>query len=118
MIIHLKNLFFRPSGRLDRKVDSGISQLNTVAEIEKADVVLEKRQNASPPFLATLHLAVPGPDVHVSAEGFTPESALEKALAKVTRVFRERKAKILLRQRKPSGAVRTLGRSSGRLAFC
>jgi ribosome-associated translation inhibitor RaiA len=111
MTLNLQKRFFRGNGSLAAKAERGLSKLAALARIEKAQVVLERRRASSPPFVARLHLAVPGPDLHASAQGFTPESALEKALQAVAQAMRGRKSKIELRQKQNPPGLRPWGRS-------
>jgi ribosome-associated translation inhibitor RaiA len=116
MTLNFQNRFFRGSGSLAAKAERGLAKLNDLAQIEKAQVILERRRAASPPFVARLHLAIPGPDVHASAHGFTPESALEKALKTVAETVRGRKSKIALRQKQNPAGFRPWNRSHQPLA--
>lgn len=116
MTLNFQNRFFRGNGSLAAKAERGLAKLSVLARIDKAQVILERRRAASPPFVARLHLAIPGPDVHASAHGFTPESALEKALKTVSEAMRGRKSKIAHRQKQSPPGFRPWNRSHQPLA--
>ncbi len=67
--------------------------------IESAEVTLEKNSASSPPFLARVHLVIPGPDLYAEDKDHTPEATIRKVLARLSRQIRHRQQKLLTKRR-------------------
>jgi ribosome-associated translation inhibitor RaiA len=66
-------------------LDRHLERLDLLIPISSAQVVLEHQRNATPPFCASVDLAVSGPDIHAAARDHT----LEAAVLKVARRLEE-----------------------------
>jgi putative sigma-54 modulation protein len=82
-----------------RQVEKEIQELERVAAISVADVVLERRREAGPLFRLRAHLAVPGPDFHAEGRDHTFAAALRKLVRGLTRQIQQRKSRRLQRRR-------------------
>jgi len=89
----------KPDATLAAQVRERLGKLSGIARIEVAEVTFERSAAASPPFLVRMHLAVPGPDLHVEEKEHTLQAALHKAFGKLARLVRNRK-EFLKTQRK------------------
>lgn len=74
-------------------VEEHLNHLQSLTEIETAQVILERQREATPAFRARLVLVVPGPDYHADAVDHTLAAALHKAVENLKR-------QILVRQTK------------------
>jgi putative sigma-54 modulation protein len=94
-------------------LEQSLEQLQGLISITAAAVVLEHEREAAPTFRAFVHLAVPGPDIHASAQGHT----LEAVWLKVTAALRtqveqreiRRKARVRCKRQMPLTASRWSG---------
>lgn len=86
-------------------VKQKVSKLSGLVRVEAAEVTLEKNEASSPPYVAKIHLAVPGPDLYAEERDHTLEASVHKVLEKLARQIRHRKQKRLARRR--SGADET-----------
>ena len=76
-----------------------LNQLKRLANIESAQVVLERQREDTPAFRAKVVLAVPGPDYHAEAADFTLTAALRKAVENLKRQIRARRIKRQVRSK-------------------
>lgn len=113
MKFKLHHRFLRPDASLEEKARQKLSKLEAIADIEAAEVTLERHPGASPPFSARVHLVIPGPDLHAEGKDHTPAATLNKALEGVTRQLRQRKHKLQLRRRHDGDEVRVARRPGG-----
>jgi len=81
----------RPDERLAVQVREKLNKLARLARIEVAEVTFEHSAAAIPAFAVRMRLAVPGPDLHVEEKEHNLQVALNNALAKLTRLVRNRK---------------------------
>lgn len=80
----------RPDPVLAAHTRAGLEQLARLIKIDRAHIAL--RQNRRhPPFEATAHLEVPGPDLRASELAYTQRAALDRLLANLTKQIRLRK---------------------------
>lgn len=64
-------------------IEQRLAALHPLIHIDQAQIRLEYRPEASPPYLAAAHLAVPGPDIRAEVIDHTPENALAKLFARL-----------------------------------
>lgn len=69
----------------NRPLDGHLRHLNLLIPITWATVRLEHHHDTTPAFRASVHLAVPGPDIHAEAR----EHTLEAVILKVARRLEE-----------------------------
>ncbi len=62
-----------------------LSQLQRLADIESAQIVLERQREATPAYRAHMVLVVPGPDYHADAKDYTLTAALRKVVENLKR---------------------------------
>ncbi len=80
MKIILKHLHHTPSTSLTASIEQQLAELGKTRQIDEARVVIERRLEASPPFVVTAHLVTPGPDVFAEASDHTLRAALQKTM--------------------------------------
>ena len=100
-----------PDAKLANQVREKLEKLSGLARIEVAEVTFERSAAASPPFLVRMHLAVPGPDLHVEEKEHTLQAALHKAFGKLARMVRNRKEFLKTRRKSELEAPRPWGKS-------
>lgn len=111
MKLILQHANVHAADRPDRWIEDSLSALLPLARIEEARVRLEYVPEASPPYRATAHLVVPGPDVRVEAVDHTVRTVFEKLFAALRARVVERAARRLRRAfgdhllRRPAGAT-------------
>ena len=67
----------------ERLIEQRLKQLDQIMPISTALVVLEHQPNASPPFCASVEMAVPGPDIHAAARDHTLEAVVLKVVRRL-----------------------------------
>lgn len=103
--------------QLDQWLESALSSLLPLARIEEARVRLEYVPEASPPYRASAHLVVPGPDVRVEVVDHTARTAYASLMSALRARVVERAARRLRRAfgdhllRRPSAGPRGGGPS-------
>lgn len=75
-------------------IEDGLRDLRTLTLITAATVRLERRRECSPEMQAQVHLAVSGPDIHVTATDHTVQAVWLKVLRNLHRQVGRRKAKL------------------------
>lgn len=70
-----------------------LNHLQSLTDIEAAQVILERQREATPAFRARLVLVVPGPDYHADAVDHTLAAALHKAVENLKRQIMARQTK-------------------------
>jgi ribosome-associated translation inhibitor RaiA len=100
MKLNLQHLNLRSRDDLDRWVEEQILALGEARRIDEANVRLECRFEASPPFAARIHLVTPGPDIFAESCDHTIRAAFARAL-------RQLKERIVARAGKPAQRART-----------
>ncbi len=117
MKIILVHRLLRINESVTAHVNERLRKLAALARIETAEVRLERHPSKSPPFSVRLHLAVPGPDLHVEETEHTLQAALHKAFAKLSRQIRHRKEAVQARRRLAAepGRPRSTGNGSWNL---
>lgn len=83
--------------QLDRWVESALASLLPLVRIEEARVRLEYVPEASPPYRASAHLVVPGPDVRVEVVDHTARTAYASLMGVLSARVVERAARRLRR---------------------
>ncbi len=74
-------------------VQEHLNHLQSLTDIEAAQVILERQREATPAFRARMVLVVPGPDYHADAVDHTLAAALHKAVENLKRQILARQAK-------------------------
>jgi hypothetical protein len=97
MKLILQHANVRPIHQLDRWVESALASLLPFARIEEDRVRLEYVPEASPPYRASAHLVVPGPDVRVEVVDHTARTAYASMMAVLRARVIERAARRLRR---------------------
>lgn len=90
--IQFRGFSARPS--LRAWLQAGLRELQTLTVITAADVRLERIADASPAMQAHVHLAIAGPDIHVTAKDHTIQAVWHKVLKNLKRQIERRKAKL------------------------
>jgi len=98
MRINLRFHGLKPRPLWRRQVEKEIRELERVAAISVADVVLERRREAGPLFRMRALLAVPGPDFHAEGRDHTFPAALRKLVSALARQIQQRKSRRLQRR--------------------
>ena len=75
----------------ERLIEQRLKQLDQIMPISTALVVLEHQPNASPPFSASVAMAVPGPDIHAAARDHTLKAAVLKVVRRLEEQVEARK---------------------------
>jgi ribosome-associated translation inhibitor RaiA len=75
----------------ERLMLQSLKQLDQIIPISTALVVLEHQPNASPPFSASVEMAVPGPDIHAAARDHTLKAAVLKVVRRLEEQVEARK---------------------------
>ncbi len=90
-----------PRAVTDRPMDQQLERLDRLIPISSAYVVLELQSNATPPFCASVDLAVPGPDIHAAARDHTLQAAILKVVQRLEEqiVERQRRQQLRLKRR-------------------
>ncbi len=91
--------WLRPDDGLKARVQTRLAKLASVLRIEVAEVALERNQSSSPAYVARVHLAVPGADIHLEERDHTMESTVGKLLVRLSRLARERRRGMIERSR-------------------
>jgi ribosome-associated translation inhibitor RaiA len=89
----LRYLGLNAQAAWNRLVQEHLSLLQKLANIESAEVVLERKRNGTPAFRARMVLVVPGPDYHAEAADHTLAAALRKAVQNLKRQIQARQTK-------------------------
>ena len=97
MKLVLQHPDIRALDQLDRWVASALAGLLPLARIEEARIRLEYVPEASPPYRASAHLVVPGPDVRVEVVDHTARTAYASMMAVLRARVVERAARRLRR---------------------
>lgn len=93
MKLVLQHIHLRPADRLDRWIAPHLARLQPLLAIEAAYLRIEHRADSSPPFLASIHLVIPGPDIRLEAVDHTARTAVAKLLAELSLRARQRAAR-------------------------
>lgn len=109
MRLILQHTNVRATDRLDAWIEHRLRSLLPLLDIEEARLQLEYRHEASPPYHASAHLVIPGPDIRVDVVDHTARTALAKLLAELEARAVERatrRARRHVRLRPPHGFAR------------
>ncbi len=93
MRINLQHRNLRSHDELDRWVEDQILALGEVRQIDEANVRLEWRSEASPPFAVRIHLVTPGPDLVAEGSDHSVRAAFAKAITQLREGMASRAAK-------------------------
>ena len=85
------------SNRARNNLREPLERWENCIPITNAAVVLEHTWNNAPAFRAFVLLAVPGPDIHAEARGYTLEAVWLKVTASLQKQIEKRKARQLAR---------------------
>lgn len=113
LIMHLtfRQCTQRPDPELAAYVHGRLTALQGLIAINSAEVIL-RRTVGRPPFTATAHLAVPGPDLRADERGYTQQAALERMFSVLAQKARSRRSKPPDRRKgralRPGGPTRTV----------
>jgi ribosome-associated translation inhibitor RaiA len=89
----LRYLGLNAQAAWDRLVQEHLNFLQTLTNIESAQVVLERQREDTPAFRAHVVLVVPGPDFHADAMDHTLTAALHKVVENLKHQIRARQTK-------------------------
>lgn len=92
MKVIFKQLTQRPDPVLADYVRAKLAEIEGLIKIDSAHIALRRRPN-HPPFRATAHLEVPGPDLRADELAYTQIAALDRVLSNLTEQARLRKTK-------------------------
>jgi len=92
MKLTFKQLTQRPDPGLLGYVRIRLEKLDELIAIDSAHITL-RRNPSHPPFRATAHLEVPGPDLRADELAYTQRAALDRVLSNLTEQARLRKTK-------------------------
>jgi len=67
----------------ERLIEQHLKQMDQIIPISTALVVLEHQPNASPPFCASVEMAVPGTDIHAAARDHTLQAVVLKVVRRL-----------------------------------
>jgi len=104
MRINLQHLNLRSRDGLDHWVEEQVLALGEARRIDEANVRLECRSEASPPFVVHIHLVTPGPDLFAESSDHTLRAAFTKALTRLREGMASRAAKRRQRLKSNSSA--------------
>ena len=96
MKVMFKQLAQKPDPVLAEYVHARLAEIGELIAIEAAHIQLRKNPS-HPPFRATAHLEVPGPDLRAEELAYTQRAALDRVLVNLTDQVRLRKMKRLVR---------------------
>ncbi len=102
MQIHISSRHLKLTGAMQAFATSKISSLEHMTDdIIAAHVVLmhDENKNPSKSFGVKVHLAVPGPDIHIEEHTSDLYAALDLAVNKLERQLRKRKTKLVTRKK-------------------
>jgi len=89
----LRYLGLNAQAAWNRLVQEHLHLLKTLANIESAEVVLERQRYGTPAFRARMVLVVPGPDYHAEAVDHTLGAAVRKTVRNLQRQIQARQTK-------------------------
>ena len=98
MKLFLSHAHINHADKLERWIDSSLSSLLPLLRIEEAHVTIKYNRESSPPYQATAHLKVPGPDLRAQGIDHTPGTAFVRVMDQLRERAVER-AKRRLRRR-------------------
>lgn len=90
MMLSIRYRHLSPPPSLDEKIEEMLLPLGEHCRVDQAEVMIEHRAEESPPYLARVKVAVPGPDVDVAVADHTPENAYQRAVSEVDRRLQKR----------------------------
>ncbi|MBM3892245.1 MAG: hypothetical protein FJ388_24275, partial [Verrucomicrobia bacterium] len=88
---------FNGLGGLRSFLEEQLEEMHSDLPITSAEVVLENQLEATPACRIRVHLALPGPDIRVSARDHTPLAAWLKVSDDLRREIKRRRAKQIVR---------------------
>ncbi len=103
MKLTLKHRHHQPSESFTALIRNEMESLQTRMRIDEARVVVERHEEASPPFRISAHLITPGPDVTAEAQDHTLRAALGKLLRAISGKIGHRARRQSRRQRSRIG---------------
>ena len=108
MQIHLSPRHIRLTAAIHQHAVGVIAQVEDLAEIEAAHIVLIHDEAGKPDyrFCAKVHLAVRGPDIHGEAHAATIHVALDAVADKLARQLRKRKTKMKDKRRSTAQRIK------------
>ena len=83
MKLILRTFEIRQTGGLVDDIEKQLAPLQKLVPIAAAHVSVGKYQDRNPPFCATVHLEVPGPDIHAADSDYTLAASLQKVWAEL-----------------------------------
>ncbi len=92
MQLTFKQLTQRPDPVLAEYVRGKLAEIERLVKIDGAHIALRRNPN-HPPFQATAHLEVAGPDLRADELAYTQRAALDRVLSNLTEQARLRKMK-------------------------
>lgn len=110
MRLVLQHANIHATDHLDRWVEQCLRAMLPLVRIEEAKIRLEYRPETSPPYRASGHLAIPGPDLRMETVDHTPQTALAKLMAGLRWQAAQRAARRLRRTLPDARGFFRLGR--------
>ena len=86
-------LGFNANAACTQLVEEHLNHLQSLTDIEAAQMILERQWEGTPAFRARVVLVVPGPDYHADAVDHTLAAALHKAVENLKRQILARQTK-------------------------
>ena len=90
MMLSIRYRHISPPASLDEKIEELLLPLGEHCRVDQAEVLIEHRAEKSPPYIAKVRVAVPGPDVDVQISDHTPENAYRRAVTEIDRRLQRR----------------------------
>jgi len=90
MMLSIRYRLMSPPETLDEVIEDLMLPLSEHSQLDEVEVMVERRDQSSPPYLARVYVAVPGPDIAVEIADHTPENACRRAVSEIDRKLRER----------------------------
>ncbi len=97
MKLILQHANVRVTDHLDSWIEECLRDLLPLIRIEEARIRVEYCRESSPPFRASAHLMIPGPDLRVEATDYTARTAFAKVMAQLKAGAVDRAARRLRR---------------------
>lgn len=105
---HIRGL--HATAKLREWLTQPLERLRGLTGVSAAEVVIERRSEDTPPFRASVHLAVPGPDLQVEAKEHTLEAVWLKVTSALQRQIGDRVSRRKARAKDKRRIVTSTGR--------
>jgi ribosome-associated translation inhibitor RaiA len=112
MKLHIQHRHHQPSPSLLALIRGQIEAFRPRLRIDEARVLVERREETSPPFRVAAHLVTPGPDIAAEGVDHTLHAALRKLVAQIEARLSHRRRKQV--SRTAAAAPRALASAGAR----